>query len=90
MTIIDDGPDDMRLIPAMSLCNYKETVNSVSLPTELCLTSVSRDTFKSRLKSHFYADQVILVIINNNNNIIIIIIRLLVCLLLLCVVCDGE
>jgi len=27
-----------------------------SLPTELCSTSVSRDTFKSRLKSHFYAD----------------------------------
>jgi len=27
-----------------------------SLPTELRSTSVSRDTFKSRLKSHFYAD----------------------------------
>jgi len=27
-----------------------------SLPTELCSTSVSRDIFKSRLKSHFYAD----------------------------------
>ena len=26
-----------------------------SLPTELRSTSVSRDTFKSRLKSHFYA-----------------------------------
>ena len=27
-----------------------------SLPTELRSTSVSRDTFKSRLKSHFYTD----------------------------------
>ena len=27
-----------------------------SLPTELRSTSVSRDTFKSRMKSHFYAD----------------------------------
>ena len=27
-----------------------------SLPTELRSTSVSRDTFKSRLKCHFYAD----------------------------------
>jgi len=27
-----------------------------SLPTKFRSTSVSRDTFKSRLKSHFYAD----------------------------------
>ena len=33
-----------------------------SLPTELCSTSVSRDTFKSRLKSHFYADAIFILV----------------------------
>jgi len=38
-----------------SFCVSAPTVWN-SLPTELRSTSVSRDTFKSRLKCHFYAD----------------------------------
>ena len=37
------------------------------LPTELRSISVSRDTFKSRLKSHFYADAVTPIFIKSEN-----------------------